>query len=284
MIDYLYLPRVDPPGSSTSTLLYCSQGKHNLGKNNLEVKRTFPEPVVPVVVSKAAKQAAAGKGNNTAEVARATGSSPTRESSPSAKMSSRHTALLPWSAESLASLLTAHRALAAILLRSERTRELQPHDKNCGHHRLHSVELFRKADASLTVALTAAGFGLVPPTPNFTAKEKSSRESDRPVRPLSDSQTHAAVTGVVTATAGADTIVELYSMRCSVREKLGLFKEALDDVREALTVAPKAPKLWATAASLALRVVSDAEGEGERDRGNPQQPAPFNVALEVRIV
>ena len=65
---------------------------------------------------------------------------------------------------------------------------------------------------------------------------------------------------VVVSAVGRDTVVDLYAMRCTVREGLGTLEGALRDVQEALELAPKAPKLWAKAASLALRTRKHAEG------------------------
>lgn len=115
--------------------------------------------------------------------------------------------LLPWDADSLASLLSSHQALAATLLRLERSSKLAaagsaPRENqrrspsasastdaegvgavDCGegvddhgdgagdhHHRQkseQSMELLRRADASLTVALAASGVAVRPVTPPF---------------------------------------------------------------------------------------------------------------------
>lgn len=77
---------------------------------------------------------------------------------------------------------------------------------------------------------------------------------------------------VVVSTVGRDTVVELYAMRCTVREGLGRLEGALRDVQEALVLAPKAPKLWAKAASLALRTRKHAEGGGDGAGGGDGGP------------
>lgn len=89
---------------------------------------------------------------------------------------------------------------------------------------------------------------------------------------------------VVVSTAGRDTIVELYAMRCTAREGLGTLEDALRDVQEALVLAPKAPKLWAKAALLALRTGKHAGGGGDGGRrgdGGPRR-AEIRRLMEVR--
>lgn len=106
--------------------------------------------------------------------------------------------LLPWDTNSLTSLLSAHKALAAILLRLEQSSRLaadsatkenqrssmpdtttdtesmdaDDHSDGTGdqHYRPQSnqsTELLKRADASLTAALAAAGRGVRPVTPPF---------------------------------------------------------------------------------------------------------------------
>ena len=88
---------------------------------------------------------------------------------------------------------------------------------------------------------------------------------------------------VVVSTAGRDTIVELYVMRCTVKEGLETFEGALRDIQEAIVLAPKAPKLWAKAASLALRTGKHVEGRGG-DGGGEAGPRRTEIRrlIEVR--
>lgn len=336
--------------------------------------------------------------------------------------------LLPWDAESLASLQRSHQALAATLLRLERIskpvdgaaarenrrssvpnigedaesvgalgcRDTGTHGDETGdqHHRPqfdHSTELLKRADASLTIALAAAGVGVRCVAPCFTADpdtadsaglfpeaagigskiseagispassegppsppprshfspsrpspplnvasddegdpRKSTADNRSPALSVDAASTVIPVTVLerdegadrspadleedrflpeqkaeegatddnwlpgsikrvpeprqrssrdgdiapgddgsflATTMAGVDpkTVAELYSMRCAAKEGLGLSRDAMKDCRAALAAVPGAPKLWAKAASLALRLGTDAE---RRDKGH----------------
>lgn len=87
---------------------------------------------------------------------------------------------------------------------------------------------------------------------------------------------------VVISTAGRDLIVELYAMRCTAREGLGALEGALRDAQEAVVLAPRAPKLWAKAASLALRAGIHAGGGGVREGNGGQRRTEIRRLVEVR--
>ena len=301
-------------------------------------------------------------------------------------------ALLKWDAESLGSLLNAHQAMSKTLLRMERTLrqatgsapeesqgssrlnttadvDLDGDGAENRHHRPESeqsTELLKRAEASLTVALAAAGVEVRPatpsPLPNITsgslpAEEAgegetknssggeyplsfSPRPSSSPTPPsankadgdesgdptimeescipitvrrvdpdheeaqaqeprqlssrgepttLGESSISITVrgddvareeiqeprqrrsrgaskTGVVAAVVDPKAMAKLYGMRCTVKEGLGLIEDAFRDCREALAAVPEAPKLWGKAASLALRIGSEAERDTKRTR------------------
>lgn len=71
---------------------------------------------------------------------------------------------------------------------------------------------------------------------------------------------------VAVVVVDSHTIAELYGMRCAAKEGLGFLQEAFSDCLGALAVAPKASKLWAKAASLALQVGSEIDRSWEDDR------------------
>lgn len=111
------------------------------------------------------------------------------------------------------------------------------------------------------------------PSPSNEAPISSSKRGLRPRVPRQS--TAAAAAGVVTDntvvaatfiyTSSPDEIAELYAMRCTAREKLGYTRGAFEDAREGVRLAPRAAKLWAKAASLALRTEGDGEdAEGRR--------------------
>lgn len=66
-------------------------------------------------------------------------------------------------------------------------------------------------------------------------------------------------------------------MRCSALENLGLLGAALEDARDALKAMPRAPKLWAKAASLALQTVETEGGTHQDSEG-----VPLGGASEVK--
>lgn len=73
------------------------------------------------------------------------------------------------------------------------------------------------------------------------------------------------------AIASFERIAELYAMRCTANEGLGLLQAAFNDVRNALTLKPRTPKLLAKAASIALRVESPKQISGVQDWAGAQR-------------
>ncbi|CAM9131600.1 unnamed protein product, partial [Scytosiphon promiscuus] len=65
------------------------------------------------------------------------------------------------------------------------------------------------------------------------------------------------------AAADLQAVSQLYGMRCTAREGLGLVRDAFSDCLGALAAAPTASKLWAKAASLALQVGSEIDRRWE---------------------
>ncbi len=275
-------------------------------------------------------------------------------------------ALLQWDSDSLASLLGVHQAMSASLLRLERSMrqvvdpapkesqrssrleataefDLDGDDKGDRHHRpqsAQSLELFKRAETSLTVALAAAKAGVRPETPSPTPDEQMSGEGNKsstaggelpsPSRRPSSSHTPTSVAqaagdgggrptafgescipitvrgidedhgcipitmrgigadqkelqepprrrsrgtatsgrrgSVLAAGADPEAMAMLYGMRCTAKEGLGLIEDAFHDCAQALAAAPRAPKLWGKAASLALRIGSEAERKRKRTR------------------
>lgn len=148
------------------------------------------------------------------------------------------------------------------------------------------------AEGEATAVGAGAGGGrletMLPLTPNaprgvLSNTSTSSPSSEAPISgssssglpPPASSQSTASAPGVavnsdivvIAAPAtSSDAIAELYAMRCTARERLGFTRAAFEDVREGVRLAPRAVKLWAKAASLALRMECGAAGS-ERRRG-----------------
>lgn len=78
-------------------------------------------------------------------------------------------------------------------------------------------------------------------------------------------------------------------MRCTARERLGFTRGACEDAREGVRLAPRAAKLWAKAASLALRIEGCAAGSEGRKVGSDEieegaTAARLSGAMEVSVV
>lgn len=71
--------------------------------------------------------------------------------------------------------------------------------------------------------------------------------------------------------ASLENIAELYAMRCTASEGLGLLEVAFNDAREALILTPRTPKLLAKAASVALRIGSTRQISGVQDWAGAQR-------------
>lgn len=90
----------------------------------------------------------------------------------------------------------------------------------------------------------------------------------------------------VVAVVDSRTVAELYGMRCAAREGLGLVEDAFSDCLGALAAAPKAPKLWAKAAALALQAGSETDRSWDENgckdgRGKTRKDVCVEWANEV---